>query len=364
MTSRPRFSIRSTASILPGSLLALLLAAGCGPQGAALAPDAASTAAVSGVGQAAGLEVRGGTPSAAPQLGIYRRIWPHEDGRSWTYSYLSRIWPGSPAIFYPTPGEVPTLTLDQAASLLMNEPGGSDPSTSNGTYGLRFNGQVTTPPGVTAQYLEASLVETAGGTAAPAVVQPGRGFLKLLRQARPDLVAKLAARGLAPAILSDASFLSPPTLLNGYAWEQNRDWIGAYGYLNLQVSWIYLTSGIKPGSEFSLQLVPDLADDVFLHARVMGWRTVETEAGVFHRALDVLYLVDFGLTAATDLDGDLLGYFRSYLAGTIDYAPGVGPVYSYERFWTLSASGVDALALDITLALTATGAGAAALAGR
>lgn len=359
MIPRHLSPIRRITSILPGLCLpALMLAAGCGDPGGVVAPQRTATVA--------DLAARAATPAQAAQFGIYKRIWPHEDGRSWTYHDVSRTWPDWTPAYYPSPGEVPALSLDQAEELLESEPAGSDPEVSTGTYGLRFNGRITTMSGATGQNLEESLVETGSSTAAAAarLGRPGERFLNLLRRARPDLAPTLAERGEAPAMASGASFLPGPTLLHGYAWEQNRDWIGTYGDLNQSVAWIFLASGIRPGSQFSLQLVPDLANDVYLHARVRGWRSVETEAGVFRRALDVLYLVDFGVSQVVDLNGEPVGYSRSYLVGTIDYAPGVGPVHSLERLWLAFGGPGNAATGDIALSLTATESGATAIAQR
>jgi hypothetical protein len=367
MTSRPRPSIRTIPSILPGLCLsALLLASGCDGRSGVLAPDRAATAAQAAPAGVRALLARGGTADQAPQFGVYKRIWPHEDGRSWTYRDVSRTWPEWTPAYYPTPGEVPTLSLDRAKVLLESEPVGSDPDVATGTYGLRFNGQIATRSGATGQNLEESLTESGSPAAAKAagIARPDERFLGLLRRARPDLGPKLADRGGAPAVASGAASLPWPTLLHGYAWEQNRDWIGTYGDLNRSVAWIFLTSGIRPGSEFSIQLVPDLANDVYLRVRVLGWRTVETDAGVFRRALHVLYLVDFGLSRATGIDGDPLGYTRSYLAGTIDYVPGVGPVHSLERLWLYFDGGASGATGDITLSLTGSAEGAAAVAQR
>jgi len=256
--------------------------------------------------------------------------------------------------------------LDEAERFLASQPIGPNPTLVLGAYGLRFNGQLTTRSGVTGQNLEESLVEGVGARATSPAAAPAGGFLQLLARARPDLAAKLAARGVAPARVVSATSLGGPTLLHGGAWEQNDDWIGNYGDLNQQVAWIYLTSDLRAGSEFTLQLVPDLADDVFLHARVLGPRRVTTDAGVFQRAFEVLYVVDFGVSTATDANGNPLGSVRAFLLGTADFAPGVGPVRSYERmsYSVVSGGGFQLVDSDVALSLTGTGAGGGALAAR
>jgi hypothetical protein len=242
--------------------------------------------------------------------------------------------------------------MDDAIRLLETEPTGSNPETSTGSYRLQFNGLITTLSGVTRQHLQETLQPDASAMVSSAAAHPGPAFLELLRRARPDLAGK---RGLQAATIASqpAVTLFRPTLLHGYAWEQTDQWIGTYGDLNQQIAWMFLTPDLRPGNGFLLQLVPDLADDVFLHARILGWKDVQTEAGTFHHALEVAYLVDFGISQATDVDGNPVGYFRSYLYGTIDYAAGVGPVRSYERL-QLTLDPLNRGNSDVTASLTGT----------
>lgn len=316
--------------------LALIFLVSCSDRGSVIAPENTRTAAL--------FQVTEGQPQiaadAGTRLGQYRRIWPHKDGQGWTYRLTGRSWDQPPPVLYPTRGEVPVFTIDDAIGLLGTEPTGANPETSSGSYRLQFSGSVTTLSGVTRQNLQEMLEQGAAAMASSITGSSATGhavpqFLDLLRRARPDLAKKMdrIAPGMAThAIVTQAAAtVFFPTLIHGYAWEQTDQWIGTYGDLNKQIAWIFLTPDLRPGSEFSLQLVPDLAADVFLHARVLGWKSVETEAGTFHRALDVAYLVDFGVSQITDVDGNTLGYNRSALFGTVDYAVGVGPVRSYER---------------------------------
>ena len=325
----------------------LILICGCsdrasflGPEGLSLADPGSAAPARLGSDQEAASQ-------SGSQVGVYRRIWPHEDGRSWTYQVVSREWDTALPAFYPTPDEVPTVTLDGAAALLGSDPVGPNPVTTTGSYGLRFNGLITTLSGVTRQNLEV-FDGTAVRQMNAAIGRPEDGFMRLLRIARPDIARQVEGSAVRADRLSSSADVFYPTLLHGYAWEQNKDWIGTYGDLNQQVAWIFLKSDILPGSEFSLQLVPDLANDVFLHARVLGWKRVAREGRTFQRALEVLYLVDFGLSIATDVDGNAIGYYRGYLYGTVSYVPGVGPIHSYERATFPPFDG------DLTLSLVST----------
>lgn len=336
---------RALVSLLATLLGTSFLVAGCSQRHSATAPVAPSLTA----GSFRVTEGIAGAPGA--KSGQYRRIWPHEDGRGWAYRLTSREWDIPPTVPFPqSPDDVPILTIDDAINLLATDPDPAHSQVASGTYRLRFNGLVTTLSGVTRQNLEESVDEGATATAALTFKRPGNRFLALLRRARPDLARKMGLQ--APSFATRSTVIpDAPILLHGYAWEQTDQWIGTYGDLNQQIAWIFLTPNLKPGAEFSLQLVPDLADNVYLHARVVGWTRVETAAGVFHRALDVVYLVDFGASEVTDVDGNTIGYYRPYLYGRSDYVAGVGPVYSRERF-TQGAN--QPPASDIVSSLTST----------
>ncbi len=60
-----------------------------------------------------------------------------------------------------------------------------------------------------------------------------------------------------------------------------------------------------------VQLLPDIAPDVYLRGTVYRQITVETAIGTFQKALDCLYLVDYGVIAVTDLQGQIIGYVRT-----------------------------------------------------
>ena len=79
------------------------------------------------------------------------------------------------------------------------------------------------------------------------------------------------------------------------------------------------------------QLVPELASDVFLRARVLGTGTIDTPAGRYTNAIEVFYVIDYGESEATDESGNALGIQHSLGYGSVHYVPGVGPVASYER---------------------------------
>jgi len=305
-------------------------------------------------------------------------IWPNEDGRYWIYTIQERAWGNPPfdPLFdprtYPTAAQVPPAPrLLEVAALLRSHPIGANPVLSTAFYRMQFNGIKTTQSGAVGQNLETRIIEEVGiGPAAvqvgPAAVRVGTaamppGFLRTLSVARPDLARKLAAKWgtlIRTASTDAAASIDPPNFLFGYAWEKTSEYIGSYGDLNTQLAWRYLVANLRPGSSFVMQLIPDLADDVFLHARVLTGNSSRTEFGTFRNAVRVLYLIDFGVSTLTDVDGNSLGYFRVYSYGTVDYVPGVGPVASYERALVQPGRPLDPGIYDQRIGLVATGAGA------
>jgi hypothetical protein len=159
--------------------------------------------------------------------------------------------------------------------------------------------------------------------------RPGDTLLARLWAARPDLRETLRARGRDLPPEGRAALLQP-LFLDGYAWKSTEDWIGGYGDLDLELSWKYLDADLRPGTEFTVQLLPSVTDNVFLHARILPAAAVDTPTGRFE-VVRCLYLVDYGVGAHTDDSGVLSGYAQRMSYGTIDYAPGFGPVAAYER---------------------------------
>jgi hypothetical protein len=59
---------------------------------------------------------------------------------------------------------------------------------------------------------------------------------------------------------------------------------------------------------------------------------VRTQAGAYVDALEVVYLVDFGVMEIIGgPEGAPIGYTRPFSIGTVSYAPLAGPVWSEER---------------------------------
>jgi hypothetical protein len=98
-------------------------------------------------------------------------------------------------------------------------------------------------------------------------------------------------------------------------------------------TWTYLEDDFTVGSEFVHQLVPEFAEDIFLHGTVTAIDAViETPAGTFTDAVEMTYLIDLGVGAVTDENGNLIGTVHGEVQGHVHYVPDVGPVELLEDY--------------------------------
>ena len=297
----------------------------------------------------------------ADDTGNGRRVdlgnsWPNDDGRYWVYEYHGSQWSDSlNATIYPNRGDVPAApSLDEAVALLQQPLEGTPLSTSEGTYRLQFHGMTTTGSGAVGQNLQSWLDEVplAATSAGNRTASPGRdaaesGFLVQLRRARPDL----AEKALGPSIRAGLMVPLPPTFLFGGAFEKSDAYTGLYGDLDLDLAWKYLDADLDIGHEFILQLVPSLANDVYLQARVHAKRFIDSQMGAPYHALEVIYMIDFGILEILDLGGSHIGFSRAFSVGNVVYIADVGPVWSEERnlyFVGATPTGpIESLTLDL-----------------
>jgi hypothetical protein len=289
----------------------------------------------------------GTTPPPDPTL---ENLWPNDDGRSWTYSLQPRLWDIPTFTVYDSISQVPPVTLDDVEVLVLSHPIGANTVIDSGIFRLVFDDSLVTPSGARGQNLREELylsqpspqpVATSGANAGSwtEVANSQTTFLQRLARARPDLLPRLAAVHPELAARQASGTNTPPRLdevwlpllLHGGAFEKTSEHIGNYGVLDLLLAWKFLERNLTPGHEFTHQLVPVLADDVFLHARLRAPRTVQGPAGVFEKALEVLYLVDYGIGTVVDSMGTDVGFTRIFDYGLILYAPTIGPVGGYER---------------------------------
>lgn len=182
--------------------------------------------------------------------------------------------------------------------------------------------------------------ETAGGKAQVLIAGHGLaplpaaawGLDPLLRsvwRARPDLRPAIEARFGKP---SDERIWWPLLLHDGYfmktaaslqMWQP--DWSHA--------TWTYLRDDLTVGATFTHQLVPELADNVFLHGTVEAVdASVTTLVGAFEHAVRMRYVIDYGWTDGTDDRGNVVGRFRGETRGHVHYVPDIGPAEMLEDF--------------------------------
>jgi hypothetical protein len=292
---------------------------------------------------------------ATPTL---RTIWPNDDGHYWAYRMVGRNLYGGSIRTYPAADSVPPApSLAEIERLIEGRGAGAGYNPDTATFRLQFSGTMTTESGMTGQNLTETIVAPtfAGRLSAPA----STAFLAQLMRARPELRSRLAARLPRATFEAGSEFGRRPLFLFGYAWVRNAEWIGTYGDVDTLPAWKYLTARLSPGSEFTHPLVPSLAHDIFLHGRILTPRNVATPAGVYRQATVCLYLVDYGVSAGRDEQGNPTGYFREYSYGTVTCVDRVGPVASYEQ--DMLCAGVDGPGYqELDLALTSTGPGNAA----
>lgn len=256
-------------------------------------------------------------------------IWPNDDLRFWTFELTLREWIGpGPPLYMDCDSVAPAPSLLEVAAFLESPDVGDSTGTTAGFERLQFDGMRTTESGASGQ----NLVETLFSAETPeTTVTANLTLLGRIYAARPDLRAALRAHEprLEANLLSHTR-IRGSVLLHGGAWEKTESYIGGYGDIDALLAWKYLEANLEPGQEFTLQLIPSLTNDVFLHGRVHRRTTWETRTGTYVNALECVYMIDYGVSDAVDGDGNFVGCWRSVTFGTVVYAPTVGPVYCYE----------------------------------
>jgi len=264
-------------------------------------------------------------------------IWPNADSLEWTYAYREAAADsfGIPdTLLYTTPEQVPPApSLDEVIPFLVRRAMPDSDKRQSGVVRLRFEGMETTTSGVVAQHLAQTRF---GPQEAPAAALSRArfddAFLRRLWLLRPDLREKIRDRRKAISeSREEDEWLGSPLFLRDAAFEKTDEYIGAYGNLNRQLSWLFLEADLTAGHAFTFQLVPDLADNVFLHAQIVSnGEDFRTGFGTFAKTVRCAYLVDYGASGLLTPEGGELGYFGTHDSGIVVYAPMVGPIYDYE----------------------------------
>ena len=279
------------------------------------------------------------SPEMSEHQATIDNVWPHANGNGWQYEQTNKLYTWEPQL-YDTAADVPALP-DQAVlyAALGTAVENAAADSIDGTYSLTFVDSVTTMSGVTAQHLVEDLQTT----------PPVRADLDRLAKLLPPPLRKLglARQDLRPALIRQyglpADFwsiltatsrdlaLDAPMFLGGGAWEQIEAGIFGYGDLNQDHSWIYLLADLETGSTFQMQLVPMLADDVFLYGKIWSHGPETVSGQAYPEVVECFYAIDMGVQNVVDEFGNSEGYTRTYFYGVIDFVPGLGPVFAHER---------------------------------
>lgn len=241
---------------------------------------------------------------AAPAAGqpTMDQLWPSQDGLAWSYDQHSESF-------------------------------GVDPQVRDNRIRIYFDGVTVAPTGIQAQYLRHQvIVGRAPATGLDAMLPDP--FFRRLWVARPDLRDKILQRlndGPCPEFAPAGSY---SVLLSGeFAYLKTSEEIAAWrcNLANTR-SWQWLVSDLTIGNTFTLQLVPDLASDVYLRGTIAAIEPASLPMGTFDGCVRVDYLIDYGTSECTDQNGTVLGSYSSETRGYMHYAPNVGPVQSFEEF--------------------------------
>jgi hypothetical protein len=262
-----------------------------------------------------------------PRLGALARLWPDDEGRSWSYAGTWTNWDSDfqdSAYVFADSSDVPDSPgWDTILPYLDAVPTG--PSYDGGSYtlGLRFEGTLNVTPAHSVRNLQPAFDGTdfafCAGDTTPALAR-----YRTLGALSPDLLYRVRL------LHSGSLFYPPNVLIHGGAFERTQDWIGTYGCLDSLLAWKFLISDLRPGSTFTHQLVPSLLDHLFLRGYIRRNTTIDTQAGRFD-ALEVDYAVDYGIVGWTDAGSpEPYGYGRLLFLGKVFYVTDVGPVASFE----------------------------------
>lgn len=284
-----------------------------------------------------------------PDRATLDNCWPNADRTSMAYLGAANAIEGGQWTVYPRRRDVPTVSLEDADRLIARTPVPTEAPHAFG-YTLAFTGEITTGSGVRAQFLMETFPSAnhASGSS--------DAFLSHLAQVRPDLAQRI--RHARPALSIPRSaplggslpFIPPqPRLVHGGAFVKGPLWIGTYGDLDTLLAWKFLDVDLHERHEFAHPLVPSLAPDVVLRGRVAARGPMSVPAyGDVPDAVEMHYLIDYGVMEAQDIDGNPIGYARSYEYGRVFFVPNVGPVYAQERLMAWAGPQPDMGAYETT----------------
>jgi hypothetical protein len=244
-------------------------------------------------------------PTAHAQIFTVEGLWPQVDGASWTFDGTLEEYPATVESF---------------------------------TARLIFDGPVDLAGGVTALNL---IGQVNGLPAAPDDGSPS-GLSPVLRtvwRLRPELRSALetryvhAARSPSQRPMWPLELLQPAEAEFGLGSLSTTTVMGTWRDGIANWAWWYFTDAFSIGSEWTLQLIPDIADDVFLHGRVFDQFTqIDVGGQTYTNVLVMEYTVDFGEITIVDQGGQLTGSGRAETTGRVSFGMDVGPLRMFEDF--------------------------------
>jgi hypothetical protein len=257
-------------------------------------------------------------------------IWPDQDGNSWQYEYVYLQANRSTVYLFETLADLPPAPSFEQAFAHFQPRRLSAPADATRSYSVGFRGIGSTISGATGPEIVGDLAAVRSLASDP--------VLRWLTQMRPDLAPELRARGMDLATGRKAAIFEPHFVHSGI-WHRDAESIGYFNDLDRQARFRIAEADFTEGHEWSIQLIPSIAPDVVLHARVLQAVRRVTEAGAYRTVVPVFYLVEAGIAEARTDTGDIYGYARAVSAAHVEYAPGIGPVYWRE--WNSVSIGKD-----------------------
>lgn len=175
--------------------------------------------------------------------------------------------------------------------------------------------------------------ETSPLLRAPSPLGTSSALLHRLWKYRPELRDALEER-FPPRMARGYSFwpfvfLGPARDDTGFLVTASRvgEWRGAIAGWSA----IHVEAPVEVGTTFSLQLIPDFVDDVFLYGEIVAVDVSREAAGRSYEHCTVVdYAVDQGVLTVTDGQGVPVGTMELDVTGTVTYAEGVGPIALVE----------------------------------
>ncbi|MFN0152241.1 MAG: hypothetical protein ACKVU1_16175 [bacterium] len=250
----------------------------------------------------------GGTITPLPEESELSRLWPNEDGNSWTFDFVTYIADEPRPIPEAITRPYEEIDFAEVEALLMGDAPSADEAEyfESGALELRFDGRIATAAGPKQHIRDTLIVDT--GTRVGA--RPVSVARQSLRKTRDDAFAPLAI---------------PPIGWGYSAFEMKENWIGFYSqFLGADSAYTLIQEPIAPGAFFRHQINPEMLDATWEYGWVVGERSIAASNGFyFQNAIAVVYVIDWG--EFFDLGSG--ERYRAYGASILYLVPNVGPVF-------------------------------------